>query len=250
MRPPLRSANRHGCGFTLIELLVVVSIIALLVSLLLPALGLVRSAARTATCASGMRQIGLALTAYSIEYDGLIPNALLPRDAGNLQIPYPGTAYGQWFGGLIPYVEDNAQTAASGRSTASRAYICPEGASTSRSLDAWGVNYGYNCAKKGGVDVFPMVGWGMMPARYPGPSDLLLIGERSGRGTTGNYDWNAQVFSPWTTAPWQEGRPYLDPCQLRVSHRGRHNVLFLDMHVGMCAPTTDAASAPNPWVGR
>jgi len=57
-------------GFTLIELLVVISIIALLVGILLPALGAARNAARGATCMSNMRQLGLMHTNYAIDNEG------------------------------------------------------------------------------------------------------------------------------------------------------------------------------------
>lgn len=59
-------------GFTLIELLVVISIIALLVGILLPALGAARSAARRIACASNMRQIGVAHVSYGTENDDFI----------------------------------------------------------------------------------------------------------------------------------------------------------------------------------
>jgi prepilin-type N-terminal cleavage/methylation domain-containing protein/prepilin-type processing-associated H-X9-DG protein len=70
-------------GFTLIELLVVISIIALLVGILLPALGAARSAARRIACASNMRQVGVAHVAYSTENDDyIVPLAqiLIRRD--------------------------------------------------------------------------------------------------------------------------------------------------------------------------
>ena len=60
-------------GFTLIELLVVISIIAVLVGLLLPALAGVRGAARVSTCLSNQRQLGIAIHAYAHDYESHIP---------------------------------------------------------------------------------------------------------------------------------------------------------------------------------
>ena len=60
-------------GFTLIELLVVISIVALLIGLLLPALKKAKESARRAVCLSNLRQICNGLHVYANEFDGYFP---------------------------------------------------------------------------------------------------------------------------------------------------------------------------------
>lgn len=62
-------------AFTLIELLVVVSIIALLVAILLPALAKARETAKILTCSNNLHQQGLAIQNYTVDHQGYIPYA-------------------------------------------------------------------------------------------------------------------------------------------------------------------------------
>ena len=77
------ASHRNGPGFTLIELLVVISIIALLVSILVPALQNARAAAQSAVCKANLRQIGLSFEMYAQDHDNYLP----PYTTGALSAP-------------------------------------------------------------------------------------------------------------------------------------------------------------------
>lgn len=105
--------GRHGSrlGFTLIELLVVVSIIALLVSILLPALGKAREQARMTICASNLRSVGVAMATYTTDYEDSYPPAVTFIDnRWNFAIPHGiQHLYSQTY--LSRYVDAQGSTA-------------------------------------------------------------------------------------------------------------------------------------------
>src|SRR5471030_2196872 len=91
-------------AFTLVELLVVIGIIALLISILLPALSKAREAANSIKCASNLRSIGQGISQYLVDYKGVFPPSnfykglsLSAGPAGVIQSPtQPVDGYVHW----------------------------------------------------------------------------------------------------------------------------------------------------------
>lgn len=100
-------------AFTLIELLVVISIIAILVALLLPALQQARKTANVATCMTKVRQLGAAMRLYAYDHDGI----LMPVD-------HSGDAY--WYHEMKPYIGKTAYADSLSETDDSSVNVCPE----------------------------------------------------------------------------------------------------------------------------
>src|SRR5437773_1098151 len=72
---------RRRSAFTLVELLVVIGIIALLISILLPALSRAREAAQRTQCLSNMRELSTLMRMYSVQYNDVLPIGFMDQKA-------------------------------------------------------------------------------------------------------------------------------------------------------------------------
>ncbi|OGV78574.1 MAG: hypothetical protein A3K19_32055 [Lentisphaerae bacterium RIFOXYB12_FULL_65_16] len=103
----MKSAAHTGRKFTLIELLVVIAIIAILASMLLPALRQAKDKARQVECLNNLKQMGLAILHYVDDWDGQLPAHMAAWSAG------PPVVFGQpWLPQLLAGYLGGSLTAA------------------------------------------------------------------------------------------------------------------------------------------
>jgi len=132
--------DRASAGFTLIELLVVIAIIAVLAAMLFPVFARAREAARKATCASNLRQIGVALQMYVGDYDECFPNTGDPFLWMGRRWRWPLQSYLAMVGARDPSAPDDPNRSQGFRPAI---LVCPSDATAGQSWDA--TSYGY-CA--------------------------------------------------------------------------------------------------------
>jgi len=120
--------------FTLIELLVVIAIIAILAAMLLPALSAARERARSASCVSQLKQVGLANFMYSGANHDYLPITYNTSKAQYFQhgdlFYYAHNSFlsGNVFAvpnALLSYISDDVGTVASTSAVATKYFLCP-----------------------------------------------------------------------------------------------------------------------------
>ncbi len=242
MREPMRKI-----AFTLIELLVVISIIAILSALLLPAVGLVRDAAKQTTCMNNLRQLGLAVQGYGIEQESLLPMSYANEDGD-----YTGSGQGSakmWPQYLAPYIDRGDQVESGTELTANaNVFGCPTKRLTYRRVtNSWtGFTPGYGYTRWAMPPGYPSwtPWWGWITCTdfiNPGPDgwpriNIDQISKKSQRPLIAD------------SANWYLWGEILDPANLAGTncHRGKAVTLYNDGHAGSSDATAIMADLQLP----
>ncbi len=152
-------------GFTLIELLVVIAIIAILAAILFPVFAKAREKARSASCLSNCKQLGLGVLMYMQDYDERVP-ATWPQCWNRAE------GKGPWWYALIqPYVK-NVQLYVCPSATNATGLYCGAGCIGSGFLNyPDGISYGFN------ENMAHPDQPGIKQASWQKPAELLMLGD-------------------------------------------------------------------------
>jgi len=193
--------------FTLIELLVVIAIIAILASMLLPALNQARERAKSIKCMGQVKQIGSGLLMYTNDFDGFLPQ-------------HVNADSGYWWFELIDGNTVHSSTPASPTAYIKnkQVWICPSDVQQFAAFHPNKISYGYNYRNLGRYSSSnPAQNVVMKITNIRNPSSVLMVADSK------------------TTLAENKTRAYIEPtsawtANVSKRHKNGSNIVFVDGH--------------------
>jgi prepilin-type N-terminal cleavage/methylation domain-containing protein len=181
-------------GFTLIELLVVIAIIAILASLLLPALARAKARAQRISCTSNLKQVGLSFRLFSTDHGDKFPFNVYEADGGSVVSPASLTD---------PTVSGNAvkiYSCLSNELVTPKVLVCNSDSGRTKATDFLPTSAGFFNDQ---TELSYFAG----TAADEGKPQTILSGDRNIVGLKGSLDKNTATLSTdtWGTAPNDQG---------------------------------------------
>ncbi len=239
MNRPIAGRCPHS-AFTLIELLVVIAIIAILAGMLFPSFAQARENARRASCQSNLKQLALAFTQYTQDYDERLPNGVdgpsnttSPPNAG-------GWTYFTTSGNATSGNFDPTQGTLYAYTRSAQIYVCPDDSLGQLQGQTYSSNSCIFASSGTGLAGGTTLRAGKMLTIFNTPSQTMMLGEE---GSTSN-----------PTATTDDAYLFMPTNDFSPRHQGGACLAFLDGHVKWY--TVDAihtagfqigGTAPSPY---
>ena len=217
----MTSRPRSQHGFTLVELLVVIGIIAMLISILMPALSAARAQANLLKCASNLRTLGQVMFQYAQDNRGYIP-----RDYSKNDILAGHILWAEAFAGYlnrgfkpVPYNAPNRDQMLAIVFANIQPYQCPVFPNDQQVVDY--IINGWNKHRPNG-ETSPA----FKVTKFKRSAEVIFMTEVNARHATNNFEYH-DLWHP-SHLPKSPGS-----CRMLddTRHRGNTNVCYLDGHV-------------------
>ena len=238
----MQASAEEGQNFTLIELLVVIAIIAILASMLLPALSRTKESAKRISCASNLKQLDLAFLSYLGDNQEYLPPSIIAISGVN-------TVWGQTLADSL-YISPDAL----GYNPKSRTLLCPSSlvADNGKNIYTLG-NYGMNALITYTLgQVGATTSYRTTSIQAPSNKILLFDSGNSyvhyGHITNPSHNvWYVPGSINNLALPWNQGN-YQN--QQDDAWKGRHdkkvNVIYFDGHLD--SSKADDLTATSLWI--